>query len=222
MKTIKIFHGSEFKIEKPRFNFGKKNNDYGLGFYCTLDISLAKEWATRYVNLGFANEYLLDISNLKILDLTDKKYNVLNWIALLLKNRDFGNGFLRMNKDRIDYINNYYIDIEDYDVIIGYRADDAYFRFPVDFIKGNVTLEQLSHIFELGYLGKQIVLKSKKAFENIKFIKAHETTIDNKNSYRNRIDASISQYSSITERKEDGTYIYNLMEKKDVKKRKLK
>ena len=30
-----VFHGSEFKIEKPYVGGGKSTNDYGSGFYCT-------------------------------------------------------------------------------------------------------------------------------------------------------------------------------------------
>lgn len=32
-KTIKLYHGSEKVIEQPIFGEGKKNNDFGLGFY---------------------------------------------------------------------------------------------------------------------------------------------------------------------------------------------
>jgi len=219
MKQLKIFHGSQFLVQKPLFNYGKANNDYGKGFYCTFDISLAKEWANRYGGYGIANEYLLRIDNLRILDLTSDKYNVLNWIALLLKNRDTGENFRRINKERIAFINKHYIDIKDYDVIIGYRADDAYFRFPIDFINGDITLEQLKTAFKLGYLGKQIVLKSKKSFENIKFIKSHNTAFSNNKAYKDRIEIAMNQYSALTQNRIEGTYIYNLMEKKHAKRR---
>lgn len=43
-KLITIYQGSEKIVEKPTFGEGKKNNDFGLGFYCTLDEDLAKEW----------------------------------------------------------------------------------------------------------------------------------------------------------------------------------
>lgn len=40
-----LFHGSEFRIEKPYAGGGKKTNDYGVGFYCTESEDLACEWA---------------------------------------------------------------------------------------------------------------------------------------------------------------------------------
>ncbi len=45
MSKIILYHGSVEKIEKPVYGKGKKYNDYGLGFYCTEHIELAKEWS---------------------------------------------------------------------------------------------------------------------------------------------------------------------------------
>lgn len=44
-KMIKIYHGSEKVIEQPILGEGKKNNEFGLVFYCTESEVLAKEWA---------------------------------------------------------------------------------------------------------------------------------------------------------------------------------
>ena len=62
------------------------------------------------------------------------------------------------------------IDTTEYDVIIGYRADDSYFSFARDFVSGTISYRQLSEAMKLGNLGEQIVLISDKAFENITFI----------------------------------------------------
>ena len=44
-KLITLYHGSEQLVEEPTLGKGKKNNDFGLGFYCTKSEDLAKEWA---------------------------------------------------------------------------------------------------------------------------------------------------------------------------------
>ena len=54
-------------------------------------------------------------------------------------------------------------------MIVGYRADDSYFSFAQDFLNNAISLRQLSTAMYLGDLGKQIVLKSRKAFEQITF-----------------------------------------------------
>ena len=65
---------------------------------------------------------------------------------------------------------NFMIDTSEYDVIIGYRADDSYFSFARDFVSGTISYRQLSEAMRLGKLGEQVVLISKKAFENISYL----------------------------------------------------
>ncbi|MBE6580443.1 MAG: DUF3990 domain-containing protein [Ruminococcaceae bacterium] len=59
-----IYHGSENIIEVPEYGKGKPYNDYGLGFYCTEYVELAKEWACDDKHGGFANKYILDTTGL--------------------------------------------------------------------------------------------------------------------------------------------------------------
>lgn len=63
---ITIYHGSEKNVDQPIFGEGKKNNDFGLGFYCTLSEELAKEWAVSSLRDGFSNRYTLDTEHLNI------------------------------------------------------------------------------------------------------------------------------------------------------------
>ena len=85
----RIYHGSKDIIEKPKFGYGKPYNDYGLGFYCTDSIEMAKEWGVSIDRDGYANIYDIDMSSLAILDLNDENYGILHWLAVLLKNREF-------------------------------------------------------------------------------------------------------------------------------------
>ncbi len=166
-----IYHGSKNIIEKPEFGKGNAKNDYGLGFYCTENIELAKEWAcVDNETNGYANRYEIDMTRYKVLNLCKDEYNILNWMAILLKFRTFDviNPISVQAKKYL--LENFYIDVEDYDVIIGYRADDSYFSFAKDFINNTITVRQLAEAMKLGELGVQIVLKSKKAFEDVKFI----------------------------------------------------
>lgn len=170
MSKLIIYHGSKEIIDNPRYHGGKKENDYGYGFYCTENIELAKEWAcSNNEKNGFANKYSIDIFDLKILDLTNDKYTILNWIAILLKHRNFDltNEISKHAKEYI--IKNFYIDVDNYDIVIGYRADDSYFSFARDFVNNTISVRQLGNAMELGELGKQIVIKSRKAFEKLEF-----------------------------------------------------
>ena len=165
-----IYHGSEFIIKNPDLKSGKKHNDYGQGFYCTENIDLAKEWACKNDKDGFVNVYTLDISDLKVLRLNSEQHNILNWIALLLKNRVFHLDSEVAVRARKYLIEHFAIDTSAHDVIIGYRADDSYFSFARAFVSNQISLAQLSYAMQLGELGIQYVLKSEKAFEALRYM----------------------------------------------------
>lgn len=170
MSKITIYHGSKDLIEKPEFDKGKPYNDYGLGFYCTESLDLAKEWAcVDNETNGYANKYELETSNLNVLDLTSAKYSILNWVAILLKFRNFDTNTPISSQAKQYLIDNFYVDISKYDVVIGYRADDSYFSFAKDFVSNTISVRQLNKAMELGQLGKQIAIISKSAFDNLKF-----------------------------------------------------
>ncbi|MBE5741897.1 MAG: DUF3990 domain-containing protein [Clostridiales bacterium] len=182
---ITIYHGSKFIIEKPTLRGGKETNDYGYGFYCTKEIELAKEWACPDNNDGYANEYLLDLNGLKVLDLSNKKYNILNWIALLLQYR-IPKGLNPNDEQAREYVvKNFTLNLTDVDVIIGYRADDSYFSFARDFVKNNITVKQLSKAMDLGALGIQVVLHSEKAFNQLTYVKS--SIAENETYYTKRV-----------------------------------
>ena len=167
-----IYHGSKDIIEKPEFGKGNERNDYGLGFYCTENVELAKEWAcSNNETNGYANQYEIDLCDYKVLDLRDEKYSILNWMALLLKFRTFDVNTPISAQAKEYILENFYVGVEEYDVIIGYRADDSYFSFAKDFINNTISVEQLAEAMSLGELGIQIVLKSKKAFDTVKFLR---------------------------------------------------
>ena len=166
---LTLYHGSENIIEKPVFGKGNPKNDYGLGFYCTKELSLAREWACSGAAPGFANEYKLDVDGLDILNLNSADYDILNWLAILLENRTFDVKTAIASRARSFILENYLPDYRRYDMIVGYRADDSYFSFSRAFLENGITLEQLSRAMNLGNLGEQVVLKSSRSFERITF-----------------------------------------------------
>ena len=207
-----IYHGSKYKIDHPTYKGSKEDNDYGPAFYLTKDLESAHEWACRNNTVGYINKYKLDTSSLKILDLTDKsKYSVLNWIAILLHYRILSSSFVNAFKVRLDYLEeHYFINPYDYDVVIGNRADDAYFRFPLDFVRGNITLEQLEASFNLGELGIQYVLMSEKAISNLNHIDSYLSNPAYVDKYYERVESASSQYDALP-KDEDGTRIFDII-----------
>ncbi|MBQ7482185.1 MAG: DUF3990 domain-containing protein [Lachnospiraceae bacterium] len=168
MKEI-IYHGSEKIIEMPEYGKGALNNDYGRGFYCTRNMELAKEWACGRGSGGYANKYELDPDGLSIIDLNADPYSILNWLAVLTRHRTYWQDG-SISEEAKDYLQkNFCVDMAEYDIIMGYRADDSYFTFAQDFISNVIPLGKLKTAMHLGELGVEVVLKSRRAFESIRF-----------------------------------------------------
>ena len=169
---LTLYHGSEFIVDIPSWGKGKLSNDYGRGFYCTEIRDLAGEWACGANKDGFINQYQLDRKGLKILYLNREPYTILHWIALLTRYRGYWQQ-RSLAEEAKTYLQEHFLpDIDGYDVIVGYRADDSYFSFAQDFIMGTISLRQLSEAMHLGRLGEQIVLKSPTAYAHLHFITA--------------------------------------------------
>ena len=168
-----IYHGSQQIVEVPKFGIGKTYNDYGQGFYCTESIELAKEWACPVKNDGYSNKYILHLAGLNVMHLTSENFNILNWLAILLANRKFDiTSSIGVNA-RDFILSRFLPDTTEVDVLIGYRADDSYFSFAEDFINNTISLRDLNLAMQLGTLGEQVVLISKRAFGQIEFLE-HE------------------------------------------------
>lgn len=166
---IEIYHGSDHIIKKPSFGYGKPYNDYGKGFYCTYSQDMAKEWGVRIDRNGYSNKYKIETDSLKILNLNDGSYSILTWLAILLENREFEIPSPLALEAKEYLLNNFLINYKEYDIIIGYRADDSYFSFAQDFLNGTISYRQLTNAMYLGKLGEQFVIKSEKAFEALSF-----------------------------------------------------
>ncbi len=162
-----LYHGSAHIIETPTFGMGKEYNDYGSGFYCTEHLDLACEWACTSIKGGFANKYVLNMEELS--NLLVSEMHILTWLAVLIENRSFELKSELALEAKNYLIEEFSVDISSYDIITGYRADDSYFAFATGFLNGSLSLNQLSRAMQLGTLGEQIVMKSEKAFQNLRF-----------------------------------------------------
>ena len=168
-KWITLYHGSEQLVEEPTFGKGRVNNDFGLGFYCTESEALAKEWAVSSLRNGFANRYTLDTEYLNILNLNSPDYTILNWIAVLVEHRLFSIKTPVARRAKRYLIDHFGVNVNAYDLITGYRADDSYFDYAESFLNNGVSVEQLARAMRLGKLGEQIVVKSQFAFSRLRY-----------------------------------------------------
>lgn len=211
-KLITIYHGSERIVETPTFGEGKKNNDFGLGFYCTESDDLAKEWAVSSLRNGFSNKYTLDTEFMNILNLNSLDYTILNWIAVLVEHRLFTIKTPVARRAKAYLIENFGVNVNAYDLITGYHADDSYFDYAESFLNNGISVEQLARAMCLGKLGEQIVIKSKFAFSRLKF---EGFDIAEKDTFyvlrKSRDDEANQLFFEMLEQEADGLYIQDIM-----------
>ena len=211
-KIITIYHGSEKIVEVPTFGEGKKNNDFGLGFYCTESEGLAKEWAVSSLRNGFANKYTLDTEYMRILNLNSPEYTILNWIAVLVEHRLFSIKTPVARRAKQYLIDNFSINVNAFDIITGYRADDSYFDYAESFLNNGISVEQLARAMRLGKLGEQIVIKSQFAFSRLQFEGFDVAEKEEFNVLRkSRDDEANRLYLEMLEEESDGLYIQDII-----------
>jgi len=164
---ITLYHGSKDIIEKPIHGRGFKYNDFGPGFYCSKELDIAKESAVDLKRNGYVNIYKMHYNNLLILDLF--RFSMIHWLVILLRNRelDLLSPFAAEAKAYI--LRHFTLGIESYDVVIGFRADGSYFSYAQDFLNGEISYRQFCKSIYLGDLGRQVVIKSKRAINRLVF-----------------------------------------------------
>ncbi len=211
-RIITLYHGSEQLVEEPTFGKGKLNNDFGLGFYCTESEDLAKEWAVSSLRNGFANRYTLGTEYLNVLNLNSPDFTILNWIAVLVEHRLFSIKTPVARRAKRYLVENFSVNVNAFDVITGYRADDSYFDYAESFLNNGITVEQLARAMRLGKLGEQIVLKSRFAFSKLHY---EGFEVADRETYfclrKARNDEANRIYMEMLEEESDGLYIQDIM-----------
>lgn len=210
MSKIILYHGSPNKIVVPKYEFGEEKHDYGKGFYLTENIELAKEWAVCRPDEtnGWVHKFELETTDLKILDF--QKYDVLSWLAELMKHRD-ASDTKRYHMLAKKFIEKYGINTSDYDVIKGWRADASYFYIAKEFVRDNVDIEILEELLSLGGLGIQYCVKSKLAYSKLTEIqsdlisvnynefndKYNERDINARTNMRKLVDSDVNKVTNV-------------------------
>ncbi len=104
-------------------------------------------------------------------------------MSQLYTHRDIGE-LGEVQVDRLEKFQEiFYKDLSEYDVIVGWRADDSYFRYAQDFLNGVIYRSTLEEAIRLGNLGIQYFIQSEKAFAELNRI---GEPIEVEDYYRNK------------------------------------
>ena len=145
-KDTKLFHTSEVEIRKPDISRGRKNADFGQGFYLTPDPEFSLRWAGREAVL---NEYELNETGLNILRLQRNE----EWFRYIVNNR--------RSKDSFSA-----------DVIIGPIANDTIFDTFGIISSGLLETETAMKLLMIGPEYTQAAVKTEKAIRSLRWIRS--------------------------------------------------
>ena len=144
--------------------------------------------------------------------LNSPNYTILNWIAVLVEHRLFSIKTPIARRAKQYLIEHFGVNVNAFDLITGYRADDSYFDFAEAFLNNAITVEQLSRAMRLGKLGEQIVIKSQFAFSKIKYEGFEVARKDEFYVLRKARDDEANQtYLDIQEEESDGLYVQDII-----------
>lgn len=143
-RTITLFHTSDREIRNPDIHYGRKNADFGWGFYLTPDRDFTYRWARENAVI---NKYELDETGL---DIHIFSRNV-DWFEYIFHNR--------RAEDRLTS-----------DVVIGPIANDTIFDTLGVISSGLLKPQDALQLLLIGPEYIQVAIKTEQAANHLRFI----------------------------------------------------
>lgn len=148
-----LFHTSDRIIKVPDLGIGRRNADFGQGFYMSSDDSFAGTWARERTSSDiYVNSYEADFTGLRVKNLERDA----EWFDYIFHNR-------RGAADKF----------ADYDVIIGPIANDTIFETYGIVTSGLLRPEHALQLLLIGPEFVQIAVKTEAAAKSLKWIDAY-------------------------------------------------
>ena len=143
-----LYHVGKVEIPKPDIHYGRKNADFGQGFYLTPDTAFAYRWADSE---AIINEYELDEKDLLIRRFKRDE----EWFSYIFHNR--------RAEDRVAA-----------DVVIGPIANDTIFETLGIISSGFLKPADAMKLLMIGPEYTQVAIKTEKAVKQLRWIRAEK------------------------------------------------
>ncbi len=145
-----LYHTSDREIRNPDIHHGRKNADFGWGFYLTPDKEFTYRWAR---DNAVVNVYELNTDGLDVYTFSRD----VSWFQYIFHNR-------RLN------------DSQTADVVIGPIANDTIFDTFGIISSGYLKPEKALKLLMIGPAYTQIAIKTQKAAKQLKWLRSERIT----------------------------------------------
>ncbi len=163
---MRLYHAGPVIIQEPDIYCGRKNTDFGQGFYLTSDEEFAGRWAagTR-AEQTWINVYDLSLDGLQVRRLIRGR----EWFETLYGNRHF----------RPDPIQA--------DVIIGPVANDTLYDTMGILTSGLIGPEKAMRLLMIGPVYEQVVIRTDRAVSQLTWISARKLSSEEARKLETRL-----------------------------------
>lgn len=141
-----LYHTSDREIQRPDIHYGRKNADFGWGFYLSPDRDFTYRWARKN---AVVNEYEFDETGLEL----HRFGRSAEWFEYIFHNRRAQDSLTA-------------------DIIIGPIANDTIFDTLGILSSGYLTTEEALELLMIGPEYTQYAIKTEKAAERLRWIRA--------------------------------------------------
>lgn len=108
-------------------------------------------------------------------------------------------------------LDNFYVSVNAYDIVKGYRVDDSYFNYAEAFVNNALSVTQLAKAMMLGKLGEQVAIKFEFAFSKLEFQGFELAEKDTYYVLRKARDEEANRSYLILAEDDEGLYVRDLI-----------
>ena len=172
-----LYHTGFQVIREPDISVGRKNADFGQGFYLSDNEEFSLRWArTRRGSETYLNIYRVDYSGLNIKRFSRDE----EWFEYIFANR----------AGRPDLL-------AEYDVIVGPIANDTIYDTWGIITSGLITTRQALSVLTKGPLYEQTVVKTQKALSQLSFDSSRVLPAEEIGKYRDAVREEEAAYQQM-------------------------
>ena len=171
---LQLFHTSYEEIKNPDIHYGRKNADFGQGFYTSDDSDFAGRWAREKAGYDIIiNKYELELEGLNIKEFSRDS----EWADYIFNNLATKDNYL-----------------SEYDVIKGPIANDTLYNTFGIITSGFLSKKEALELLLQGRCYYQIVLKTQKAAAHLKWVGSEILSHEKALSYQDIVKKEEEEY----------------------------
>ncbi len=170
---MRLYHTGKLEIREPDIRIGRKNADFGQGFYLTPDLEFTMRWAST---ASVVNEYELNENGLTVLRFVRDA----EWFRYIFDNR-------RARDTAIS------------DLVIGPIANDTIFDTYGIISSGFLKTEDAMKLLMIGPEYTQVAIKTEKAASRLRWIRSFHIDKMDAEARKEEQDAFSEAFAEITE-----------------------